>query len=91
MEEEEEQRDELSQRTFESVDAARENLRLSASSNYSFSIPMDWLFQFETSDFYYFKSNITYQLDLMYGDISGQIVDIEQEILRSIEQAVRFT
>lgn len=48
----------------------------------------DWEFQFETKDFFYFKSDLTSQLDEAYGDIGGQIVDIEQEILREIEKQV---
>lgn len=49
----------------------------------------DWIFKFETNDFCYFKSTLTYQLDECYGDIGGQIVDIEQEILREVENQVR--
>ena len=51
-------------------------------------IAEDWIFQFETTDFYYFKSKITDELDEMYGDIKLQISDIELEILQKIEKKV---
>jgi len=48
----------------------------------------DWIFQFETTDFYYFKSKITNELDEVYGDIKLQVSDIELELLQKIEKQI---
>ena len=58
------------------------------SSNGNIIVAEDWTFQFETKEFYYFKSDLTGQLDELYGDVGGQIVDIEQNLLREIENLV---
>lgn len=50
-----------------------------------------WEIKFETKDCYYFKSNLTSKLDEGFGDIAGQIADIEHEILLQIENEVFIT
>lgn len=47
-----------------------------------------WEIKFETKDCYYFKSGLTSKLDEGFGDIGGQIADIEHEILLQIESEV---
>ena len=48
----------------------------------------NWKFQFETKEFYYFKSDLTAQLDEEYGDLGGSIIDIEKDFLRQLKEEV---
>ncbi len=55
----------------------------------SLGLDPDWDFHFEMNNFLYFKNSFTNELDQVYGDIYEQIINLEQEILRNIEEEVR--
>lgn len=55
-------------------------------------IDYDLKFQFHTDNYVYYKTDETNKLDIKYGDLAGQITDIENSIFSQIsKQILEFT
>ena len=54
-------------------------------SNINEAISSDFVYQFQIQNELYFKNKYTDYLDEGLGDLNGQIIDLEQQILIQIE------
>jgi len=55
-----------------------------------YNLPSDYEYCFSLSEAALFKNDLCHRLDDIYGDIQSNIADLQRDVIRELEQAVKY-